>query len=145
MMLEPSELLARAVAARARAYAPYSGFQVGAALLAPDGTVFLGANVENASYGLSMCAERVAIYAALSVGAARFDAVAVTGPDGILTMPCGACRQVLYEFGPHMNVIFADAGEIAVMPLAVLLPGAFGPAVLDEAQAVRAAVKRGVH
>lgn len=137
MALAPSELLAAAILARDRAYAPYSKFAVGAALLTPDGTVFTGANAENASYGLSMCAERVAIYSALSAGARRFDAVAVTGPDGILTMPCGACRQVLHEFGPHMNVIFADGGVLRVTPLAELLPGAFGGSVLDEAAGVR--------
>jgi cytidine deaminase len=131
-MLEPSELLAAAVTARDAAYAPYSHFSVGAALLASDGRVFTGANVENASYGLSMCAERVAVYHAHSSGVRRFEAVAVTGPPDIVTMPCGACRQVLHEFGRGMQVVFADAGEIRVMPLATLLPEAFGGEVLDE-------------
>jgi cytidine deaminase len=128
---EPSELLAAAVAARDRAYAPYSGFFVGAALATPDGRVFTGANIENASYGLSMCAERVAIYHALSSGAERFDAVAVSGPDGVLTMPCGACRQVLHEFGPAMQVVVAEGGQLRVTPLSALLPEAFGASVLD--------------
>jgi cytidine deaminase len=129
MTLAPSELLAAAITARDRSYSPYSRFAVGAALLAPDGRIFPGANVENASYGLSMCAERVAIYNALTAGVRRFDAVAVTGPDGILAMPCGACRQVLSEFGP-MQVIFAVHGQVRSVPLASLLPEAFGPADL---------------
>lgn len=131
MTLAPSDLLAAAVVARGQSYSPYSRFAVGAALAAADGTIFSGANVENASYGLSMCAERVAIYHALSLGSRRFDAVAVTGPDGVLTLPCGACRQVLHEFGPEMDVIYADAGEVKVTPLAVLLPAAFSGAVLE--------------
>jgi cytidine deaminase len=136
MMLEPSELLAAAVGARTLAYAPYSRFTVGAALLTPDGRVFTGANVENASYGLSMCAERVAIYHALSAGEQRFDAVAVTGPDGVLTMPCGACREVLFEFGPAMDVIFDERGTLRSVPLAELLPDAFDRAILPALQSV---------
>jgi cytidine deaminase len=135
-MLEPSELLAAAVTARERAYAPYSHFSVGAALVAPDGRIFTGANAENASYGLSMCAERVAIYHALSEGVRHFDAVAVAGPEGGRTMPCGACRQVLHEFGAAMRVIFADGGRLCVVPLSHLLPDAFGPADLDAANSV---------
>jgi cytidine deaminase len=142
-MLEPSDLLAAAVAARGRAYAPYSQFCVGAALATPDGRVFTGANVENASYGLSMCAERVAIYHALSQDARAFDAVAVTGPDAVLTMPCGACLQVLHEFGPEMRVIFADAGELRVLPLSEFLPHAFGGS--DLAAAAQAPASRDAH
>jgi cytidine deaminase len=142
MALEPSELLAAAILARERAYAPYSQFRVGAALLAADGRVFTGANAENASYGLSMCAERVAIYHALSAGVQHFDAVAVAGPDGVRTMPCGACRQVLHEFGAAMQVIFADDGRLRLMPLTSLLPEAFGRSDIDPGQA-GAAVSRG--
>jgi cytidine deaminase len=137
MTLEPSELLAAAVTARAASYSPYSRFAVGAALIADDGRVFAGANIENASYGLSMCAERVAIYHAVIAGVRTFDAVAVTGPDGVLAMPCGACRQVLSEFGP-MQVIFVEGGELRSVPLASLLPGAFGPADLLGAEAAAA-------
>lgn len=133
MTRAPAELLAAAVAARQRSYSPYSHFAVGAALSTAAGDVFAGANIENASYGLSMCAERVAIYHALSRGHSAFVAVAVSGPDGVLAMPCGACRQVLFEFGPAMDVIYADAGELKVTPLAALLPGAFSGRVLDEA------------
>jgi cytidine deaminase len=133
MTLERSDLLDAAILARERAYAPYSQFRVGAALLAADGRVFTGANAENASYGLSMCAERVAIYHALSEGVQHFKAVAVAGPDGVRTMPCGACRQVLHEFGAAMQVIFADDGRLRVMPLTSLLPEAFGRDDLDSA------------
>lgn len=133
LTLEPSALLAAAVLAREGAYAPYSRFSVGAALVTPDGRIFTGANAENASYGLSMCAERVAIYRALSEGAQHFEAVAVAGPDGVRTMPCGACRQVLHEFGAEMRVIFTDNGAVRVVPLATLLPEAFGRDDLDAA------------
>jgi cytidine deaminase len=126
-------LLAAASAARAGSYSPYSRFPVGAALLDHDGRVWTGANVENASYGLSMCAERNAVFAAVAAGARAFEAIAVAGPDGMKTMPCGACRQVLWEFGPAMRVVFLEGGEPASVPLAELLPGAFGPAQLAEA------------
>lgn len=126
-----ADLLAAAVKARDRAYAPYSHFAVGAALLTPDGRVFTGANAENASLGLSMCAERVAIYHALSEGAQRFEAVGVAGPDGVLAMPCGACRQVLHEFGPGMQVVFDGGSGLRVVALTSLLPEAFGGDTLD--------------
>ncbi|HTJ27612.1 MAG TPA: cytidine deaminase [Candidatus Limnocylindria bacterium] len=132
-MTDDKTLLAAAVAARAGAYAPYSNFSVGAALLGRDGRVWTGANVENASYGLSMCAERNAVFAAVAAGARAFDAVAVTGPDGMTTMPCGACRQVLWEFAPELRVVFDDRGVLTSVPLAELLPAAFGPAQLHEA------------
>lgn len=127
-------LLAQAREARARAYAPYSRFPVGAALLADDGRVFTGVNVENASYGLGNCAERVAIGRAVTEGARAFHAVAVTGPqDDVPCAPCGACRQVLHEFGPDLWVISPEAGEagFSMTPLRDLLPGAFGPARLE--------------
>ena len=134
-MTEPAALLAAAVAARAGAYVPYSAFPVGAALAAADGSVWTGANVENASYGLSMCAERTAIFHAVATGGVRrFTAVAVAGPDGVTTLPCGACRQVLWEFAPELVVIYADGGTLKSVPLARLLPEAFGPAQLAEAQ-----------
>jgi cytidine deaminase len=142
MTYEPSELLAAAVRARDFAYAPYSRFAVGAALVTPDGRVFSGANVENASYGLSMCAERVAVYHAHSAGEQYFRAVAVSGPDGVLTMPCGACRQVLYEFGPAMDVVFAEAGRLRSVPLAELLPGAFDRGALPAVNAGGAPARR---
>jgi cytidine deaminase len=130
---DPKSLLAAAVAARRGAYAPYSNFSVGAALLGRDGRVWTGANVENASYGLGMCAERTAIFAAVSANARNFEAIAVAGPDGMTTMPCGACRQVLFEFAPYLRIIYADGGEVKSQTIQQLLPDAFGPAQLREA------------
>lgn len=132
-MTDPKSLLAAAIAVRRAAYAPYSGFTVGAALLARDGRVFLGVNVENASYGLSMCAERGALSAAVANGARAFDAIAVAGPDGGATMPCGACRQALFEFAPNLRVIVAGTAGPQTSALGALLPDAFGPQRLREA------------
>jgi cytidine deaminase len=113
--------------ARERAYAPYSGFQVGAAVLA-GGTTFTGANVENASYGLSMCAERTAVFHAAAEGARRVDAVAVVASNEVPTWPCGACRQVLYEFGRDAVIVSEGlGGRREERRLADLLPDAFGP------------------
>lgn len=109
--------------ARARAYAPYSQFPVGAAVLAADGAVFGGCNVENASFGLTQCAERVAIHCAVTNGRRRLLAVAVVGPSGI--SPCGACRQVMDEFGVE-TVILSSPGETpVVVALRDLLPRPF--------------------
>jgi cytidine deaminase len=124
------QLLAEAEAARGSAYAPYSGFQVGAALLADDGSVQRGCNVENASYPAGICAERGAIAAAVASGHRRFVAVAVAGPAGVAITPCGICRQVLSEFSPNgqLRVIARDAaGAIRTTTIGSLLPGAFGP------------------
>lgn len=120
-----SALRNAALAARDRAYAPYSQFAVGAALLCDDGTVVSAANVENASYGLSMCAERAAIFAAVAAGRTRFAALAVAGPEGAGAAPCGACRQVLAEFGTGVRVLYATAHGEAETTLAALLPDAF--------------------
>jgi cytidine deaminase len=131
------DLLARAREVRANAYAPYSRFHVGAALLAADGRIFTGCNVENASYGLANCAERVAIGKAVSEGAREFLAIAVTGPDDTApTAPCGACRQVLYEFGPELPLIMPSSNPdgYEVTRVDALLPGAFGPAQLARSQ-----------
>jgi cytidine deaminase len=125
-------LVAAAREARGRAYAPYSGFQVGAALLAEDGRVVPGANIENASYGLSMCAERTAVFHAAAEGVRRLVAVAVVASNDEPTWPCGACRQVLNEFGPEMVVIAEGLGGTRrELRLPDLLPNAFGPADLD--------------
>jgi homotetrameric cytidine deaminase len=116
-----------AEAARARAHAPYSGFQVGAALRASDGHVVAAGNVENASYGLTICAERAAIFRALAEGYTEFDAVAVAGPADTVS-PCGACRQVLAEFlPPTAMVVFPLDARLVAVPLGELLPHAFGP------------------
>jgi cytidine deaminase len=109
--------------ARARAYAPYSKFQVGAALLSEDGRVFHGCNVENLSYGLTHCAERVAIGAAVAAGIRRFVAVAVVADTAVPISPCGACRQVLAEFGVPL-VVLANRSERLEFSLDQLLPRA---------------------
>lgn len=126
------ELLRRAVDARSNAYAPYSGFQVGAALLGADGMVYTGVNVENAAYGLTLCAERTAVVKAISEGAREFRAIAVVGPeDDVRCAPCGSCRQVLHEIGPGLLVVTPGAGgDPLVTPLTELLPHAFGPSNL---------------
>lgn len=134
-MTDPKSLLAAASAARRGAYAPYSDFTVGAALLGRDGRIWTGANVENASYGLSMCAERTAIFNAVTAGARNFDALAVAGPEGVATLPCGACRQVLWEFAQHLEVVYADGSAVKTTRLAELLPQAFGPEHLHGAPA----------
>ena len=133
-MSDPQALLAAAVEARRGAYAPYSGFAVGAALAGADGSVWTGANVENASYGLSMCAERTALFHAVSAGARTFAAVAVAGPDGVATLPCGACRQALWEFAPGLAVVYADGATVRSVPLAELLPLPFDAGRLHEAR-----------
>jgi cytidine deaminase len=126
-----SELVAAARAARDRAYAPYSGFRVGAALLTEQGDVVTGANVENASYGLGICAERAAVVAAIAAGYRRFEAIAVAGTGAEPVTPCGACRQVLREFprGVDLAVLcVAEAGEQQLTTtLGALLPDSFGP------------------
>lgn len=131
------ELLRRAKDARSNAYAPYSGFRVGAALLARDGTVHTGVNVENAAYGLTLCAERTAVVKAISEGLREFSAVAVVGPeDDVACAPCGSCRQVLHEVGPDLLVVMpGSGGEPLVTPLSELLPFAFGPGRLAERSA----------
>jgi cytidine deaminase len=123
-----SDLLRRAREARRNAYAPYSDFPVGAALLAGDGRVFTGVNVENASFGLTICAERTAAAKAVSEGVRGFRAVAVVGPqDDVPCTPCGSCRQFLHELGSGMLVVTAgDGGGPRITPLRELLPGAFG-------------------
>jgi cytidine deaminase len=111
-----------------RAYAPYSRFRVGAAVLAGSGEIYTGANVENASYGLCNCAERTAIFSAVAAGERRITAVAVYTPTKELTRPCGACRQVIQEFGPKATIICVGRTRARIeTTLDALLPGAFGP------------------
>jgi cytidine deaminase len=118
--------------ARSRAYAPYSNFFVGAALVTDDGRHFTGANVENASYGLSICAERVAAATAVAAGARGIGAVAVTSSSPTPTPPCGACRQFLYEFNPEMVVVSEGGnGERKQWRLSALLLDGFNPEDLE--------------
>lgn len=130
-------LLAEATAAQATAYAPYSGFRVGAALLLQDGSVVRGCNVENASYGGTICAERTAMVAAVASHGAPGNkpvAVAVVGPTAEALTPCGMCRQFLSEFNLDMTVISAsqDGSRRLVMSLRELLPASFGASALEE-------------
>jgi cytidine deaminase len=131
------ELLDLARGAAKRAYAPYSSFPVGAAAVTRDGAVFTGSNVENSSFGLTICAERSAISAAVSAGHREIVAIAVSAPRKPGTSPCGACRQVMNEFRPRdedMVVILDDGGSGMAIPLQQLLPRAFGPRNLDQAE-----------
>ena len=121
--MEIDELVAAAWHARGQAYAPYSGFAVGAALLAVDGGVFAGCNVENLSYGLTICAERVALGTAVAAGAREFLAVAVVADTAVPISPCGACRQVLTEFAVP-KIVLANRSQQLEFSLAELLPRA---------------------
>ncbi len=124
--VERDTLVAAATAARERAAAPYSRFLVGAALLAEDGRVFTGCNVESSSYGLTCCAERTAVFKAISEGARKFRAVAVATGADTPTSPCGACRQVLWDQCRDIAVVMATTGgKVAETTLAELLPLAF--------------------
>ena len=119
-------MVEQAKAVQQRAYAPYSNFRVGAALEAMSGEVFVGCNVENASYGLAMCAERTALFKAVSEGAREFAAVAVTAGKAEDASPCGACRQALFEFSPDMWVIWqAGRGKVVKKRLRKLLDAGF--------------------
>jgi cytidine deaminase len=130
MRIDSEKLLRQARAAMKHAYAPYSNFQVGAALLLKDGRVFTGCNVENASYGLTMCAERNAIFAAVAASPKKPEivAVAVVNHRGLACSPCGACRQVIAEFGPKATVWYLGAKGIISRPMRELLVDGF---VLD--------------
>jgi cytidine deaminase len=119
-----ADLVAFAREARSRAYAPYSGFAVGAVLRTEDGTVYFGCNVENATFGLTLCAERVALFAALTDGHTRFDVMAVHVPDGQRSTPCGICRQMLAEFAPEARILLANAdGSFRERRVPDLIPG----------------------
>ena len=129
--LDPSLEMALVDAARdaqTRAIAPYSNFHVGAALLLASGEVVTGGNIENATYGLTLCAERVALVKALSEGNRKFVALAVSAEAALPTPPCGACRQILWEYCGDIPVVMANPREITMRTsLAALLPEPFGP------------------
>ena len=124
---ERKQLIDAARRAAGNAYAPYSNYRVGAAVLCEDGRVFTGCNVENASYGLTMCAERTAIFSAMAGGAGKFTAVAIHAPQPPSPMPCGACRQVMSEWGMDIVVLVSGHdGSVREFTLAELLPFSFG-------------------
>ena len=126
------ELVALAVEMQQRSYVPYSHFPVGAALLCSDGTVFTGCNVENAAYGSTICAERTALVKAVSEGHTDFSAIAITGQGEDFCWPCGACRQMLYEFAPGLKILVSRRdGQVASTTLSELFPHGFGPKSLE--------------
>lgn len=133
--LDAVALLEAARAAREQAYAPYSRFRVGAALLTADGTIVPGCNVENVSYGLTVCAERVAVSNAVAQGHREFVAVAIAAGTPTATPPCGMCRQVLFEFSPELTIVLPPAEGSGDPPeqttLRAFLPRGFGPADLS--------------
>jgi cytidine deaminase len=127
-----------AILASRSAYCPYSGFPVGAAVLTAEGDISSACNVENASYGLTLCAERNAVFQAVARGARQVRAVVVYTPTSEPTFPCGACRQVISEFGPHAEVICICDGPGAFhRKVDELLPDAFGPADVERPQSGR--------
>jgi len=120
------DLIKAAAEVRENAYAPFSKFKVGSALLTDDGSIVVGCNVESASYGLTVCAERVAIWKAISVGKTKIRRIAVVADTEELTPPCGACRQIIWEFGGDIPVIFANLnGKNETIQMKDLLPRAF--------------------
>ncbi|MBI2941273.1 MAG: cytidine deaminase [Chloroflexi bacterium] len=137
-MSDPADLdrlLARAWAARARAYAPYSGFLVGAAVQGASGAIYTGCNVENASIGLTVCAERVAVFQAVLAGERALIAAAVVAASPAPPTLCGACRQVLREFAADLPLVCANqAGQRRVYRLGELLPDSFGPEAFQSVQ-----------
>ena len=129
---EKKALIRMALEAREQAYAPYSDFMVGAALRAEDGRIFTGCNVENAAFGSTICAERTAIFKAVSEGHRDFVRIVIAGRSRELCVPCGVCRQVLREFAPNIEIICLNgAGEERTFTLEELLPHSFGPEYLQ--------------
>jgi cytidine deaminase len=118
-------LIDAAKEARQNSHASYSNFTVGAALTTIDGKIFTGANVESSSYGLTICAERVALVKALSEGKDQFKAIAVVGPYDDFCPPCGACRQLLFDYAPEIEIILTDGKQLKQVPLKDLFPFAF--------------------
>jgi cytidine deaminase len=126
MKREYKDLAKAAQKAKLNAYAPFSKFRVGAAVLANDGTVFSGCNIENSSYGLTICAERVAIFNAISAQVSKFTALALVSDDHGFTAPCGACRQVLSDLAGDIDIVMMDSKErFKILKLSALLPFAF--------------------
>ena len=120
-----------AIAAREHAHAPFSGFKVGAALESEDGRVFTGCNIENVTYGLTLCAERVAVFKAVSEGARAFRRIAIAADTAALTPPCGSCRQILWEFCGDIEVILVNlAGKTETLRLGAVFPRPFDASYL---------------
>ena len=130
MTEKDEELLQKARDMKRYAYVPYSHYWVGAALRSKDGRVFTGCNVENAAFGNTMCAERTALFKAVSEGARKFTAIAIAA-EGSAPFPCGACRQSLYEFAPELRVLVTWDGNVREAKLSELLPEGFGPSSLE--------------
>ena len=127
MKKEYEKLIKEAEKARKKAYTPYSKFKVGAAVLCDDGKIFSGCNIENASFGLTICAERVAFFKAISEGSTKIKAIAVIGNTNKPCSPCGACRQVISEFGEDIPLIMTNLkGDVKIKKIKELLPEAFG-------------------
>lgn len=127
-----NHLLEAACAAREKAHAPFSNFKVGAALEDESGRIFTGCNVENATYGLTICAERVAVFKAISEGARRFQRIAVAADTDVLTPPCGACRQILWEFCGDIELTLVNLqGKTEMFRLKDLFPRPFDASFLD--------------
>lgn len=130
--MDKKSLIDKAYEAASKAYVPYSGFRVGAAVVTGSGHIFSGCNVENASYGATICAERVAITKAVSEGHTDFLAIAIVSLDSAPVYPCGICRQFLREFNEDFVLIFDDDGKIKELELKEMLPYSFGPESLNE-------------
>jgi cytidine deaminase len=127
-----------ALLAKRRAYAPYSKFRVGAALLASDGRIYSGCNIEISTFALTICAERTAIFKAISEGDRNFKAIAVVSDDPEYTPPCGACRQVLMDLAGNIDFLMVNgAGKVKIVKLEKLLPHAFGQRNLDRTRKTR--------
>lgn len=126
--MDEKELIRKAKEARNFAKAMYSHFQVGAALECQDGAIFTGCNVESSSYGLTICAERVALVKALSEGKNAFSRIAIVADTDRLTPPCGACRQLLYDYAPELQIIIANIkGDFKIFSMREIYPEPFGP------------------
>lgn len=125
MQKKYAELIKRATEVKQNSYSPYSNYKVGAALLSNSGKIYLGTNVENASYGLSICAERSAVSSAVSAGERNFKAIAIVTDSEKLASPCGACRQVLIEFNPEMYVILSNGKDFKITKVKELLKDYF--------------------
>jgi len=130
---ERNNLIKTATEARAKAFAPFSNFKVGAVLATKDGEIFTGCNIENASYGLTMCAERVAIFKAISEGESKFQTLVIVADTENLTPPCGACRQIIWEFCGDVEIVLANLqGKTETMRMSELFPRAFDSRFLEK-------------